>query len=296
MTTIAKVITSSSVLNKIPIYSLQLRFPRIVLAELNTHRMLAKSTSSSRAIPVEKIISRIQGETARPIWSKNQSGMQGEILNDADPTVEEANRMWDEARDAAIKHARALMDMGIHKQDANRLLEPFVHVDTIISGTEWDNFFALRCHAAAAPLMQELACAIRKAISDSTPQRMFLWTQGGIKNHWHMPYVTDEDYGQGYDLLLPWISAARCARVSYLNHDGSRPDLKTDLALAHRLFTHGHMTPFEHVACAVVQPDEQRNSMSCIRGPWLTLRYLFESQNTQGIQMVEQLKTATEPS
>ena len=31
-------------------------FPRIILAEVNTHRMLSKNTSSSRAIPFLKMV------------------------------------------------------------------------------------------------------------------------------------------------------------------------------------------------------------------------------------------------
>lgn len=260
------------------IHSLQLHYPRIILAELNTHRMLAKSTSSSRAIPVDTIIARIEAETARPLWTLNQVGMQGECASEA--TKQDADVVWDTALVNAVKSARDLIALGIHKQDANRLLEPFVHVDTIITGTDWDNFFNLRCHPAAAPLMQELAYAIKTAQADAVVAEV----KAELHNEWHLPYVTPEER-QDWSDSLPWVSAARCARVSYLNHDGSQPDRKKDLALAHKLFISGHMTPFEHVATADkfeltgFQFDARavKEAKSCIRGGWFSLRYLIET-------------------
>ena len=260
------------------IHSFQLYFPRMVLAELNTHRMLAKSTSSSRAIPIEKIIERVKSDPAIPLWTENQPGMQGTPA--CDYHIERANAAWEKARDDAIYHAKVLMDLGIHKQDANRLLETWVHVDTIITGTEWDNFFKLRCHKDAAPLMQMLGNAIRDAMGPAPTE--IKYTSG-----WHLPYATEEEINAAKSNAtirecLPWVCAARCARVSYLNHDGTAPDIDKDMVLAKKLHTSGHLTPFEHVAyCDPVNMvgDEMliKNTQSCIRGTWITLRYLIET-------------------
>lgn len=260
------------------IHSFQLYFPRMILAELNTHRMLAKSTSSSRAIPVEKIIERIKKDPARPLWTENKPGMQGTPA--CDYHVEKADAAWDKARDDAVYHAHVLMDLGIHKQDANRLLEPWVHVDTIITGTEWDNFFKLRCHKDAAPLMQSLAMAIRDTMGQASADIKY-------GSDWHLPYATEIEIAASRDDAtlrerLPWVCAARCARVSYLNHDGSTPDIEKDMVLAKKLYTSGHLTPFEHVAyCDAVNMVghalTEKNMQSCLRGSWISLRYLIET-------------------
>ena len=55
-----------------------LTFPRIVLAEFNTHRMLSRNSASSRAIPFEKMVQMVQDDPFIPIkWMKDHKGMQG---------------------------------------------------------------------------------------------------------------------------------------------------------------------------------------------------------------------------
>ena len=137
---------------------------------------------------------------------------------------------------------------------ANRLLEPFGHISVVVTATEWDNFFALRCHPDADPTMRALAEAMRDAREASVPVRQNL----------HLPYVLQSEMDEEERLHVTYgklsvsdekkfsfgaaISAARCARVSYLNHDGSHPDIEKDLALANRLQESKHMSPFEHQA------------------------------------------------
>jgi thymidylate synthase ThyX len=284
----AKVL-SASVFEGSEIYSLQLRYPRMILAELNTHRMLAKSTSSSRAIPISRIVDKVMNEPAVPVWTKNQAGMQGEILDEQDLIARDATAIWLEARDEAVRSAQALMELGVHKQDANRLLEPFVHVDTIITGTEWENFFKLRCDGAAAPLMQKLAWAIRSAIWKA---KLEAFKSEPNAPEWHLPYVTDQEKQNLNKNLLPWISAARCARVSYLNHDGTEPNVQQDLTLARRLWTSGHMSPFEHVA-KVSWDSADKSCSSCIRGHWSSLRYILELFGDEGRAMIAELENGT---
>jgi len=220
----------------VELISVQCRYHRYILAEVNTHRMFSRSSASSRAIPVERMISEYA--VMSPVeWGGNKAGMQaGDELEDDDLT--KAKEIWEEARQGAIENAKALMEVGLHKQVANRLLEPFMRVSTIITATEWDNFFNLRDHPDAQPEIRDLARAIKKAISESAP----------VCRKWHTPYLREDERDE--DTLHEGIivSAARCARVSYNNHDNSAPDWNKDLALARKLVSSRHMSPFEHVA------------------------------------------------
>ncbi len=117
-------------------------FPRYILAEFNTHRMFSRNTASSRAIPFDKMVDSIQNNSFFPIaWQKDHKGMQGtEYLDKLAGYAD-----WEVARDCAIASARRLHDKGVTKQICNRLLEPFMWVTAIVTATEWENFFALRC-------------------------------------------------------------------------------------------------------------------------------------------------------
>lgn len=122
-------------------------FPRIILAEVNTHRMLSKNTSSSRAIPFKKMVEAVQNNPFIPIaWQKEHKGMQGsEYFNGFQAKMRDID--WEEARDNAVKQAKYLNKKGVTKQLCNRLLEPFMWTTMLITGSRegWDNFFNLRC-------------------------------------------------------------------------------------------------------------------------------------------------------
>ena len=143
------------------------------------------------------------------------------------------------AAQGAANHAETLDRLGLHKQIVNRVLEPYQWMHTIVTATEWDNFFKLRDHAAAQPEIAVLARSMRTAMQLSTP---VLRTE-------HLPYIKEDE--MQLPLVTQYlISAARCARVSYLNHDGSNPDTQRDMELAVKLNQAGHMSPFEHQARA----------------------------------------------
>jgi thymidylate synthase ThyX len=237
-----------------------------VLAELNTHRALSRNSASSRARPVAKVLAEVTEDPALPVeWGRNQSGMQARERLD-DGASAKADDVWLAARDAAVEHARQLVDLGVHKQLANRLLEPFLWHVVVVSATEWDNFFAQRCHPDAQPEIRGAAEAMRDAIDASTPTPV---GEGG----WHLPYLRegelDELFAAGHDLeVAKRISVARCARVSYLTQDGVR-DWSKDLDLYERLTTQQppHASPLEHVAT----PDA--HGTGNFRG-WQQLRHL----------------------
>lgn len=122
-------------------------FPRIILAEINTHRMLSKNTSSSRAIPFKKMVEAIENDPFIPIaWQKDHKGMQGtEYIIDR-TSVMDLEAQWREASYLAVKQARKLNELGLTKQLCNRLLEPFMWTTMLITGSKegWDNFHSLR--------------------------------------------------------------------------------------------------------------------------------------------------------
>ena len=124
-------------------------FPRVILAEVNTHRMLSKNTSSSRAIPFNKMVEAVQNDPFIPIaWQKEHKGMQGSEYITEDVYIKEAIANWLASRDNAIKQAEYLnKTCQVTKQLCNRLLEPFMWTTMLITGSKegWDNFFKLRC-------------------------------------------------------------------------------------------------------------------------------------------------------
>lgn len=210
---------------------------------ITVHNCFSRNASSSRAVPVERTIQNILNDPWVPSdVYKNCKGMQGkDIVNEDDYDIfcEE----WQDAAFKAIEVAHKMIDNGFHKQHINRILEPFTKIKVIVTATEWSNFFDLRLSPDADPEIQHLAKAIKMAMDAVSNTYTYINAHGGRT----LPYVSFDEMDAIDDLrILTLISAARCARVSYLNHDGSKPDILKDLALAKRLIDSGHMTPFEH--------------------------------------------------
>jgi thymidylate synthase ThyX len=240
---------SINIANDRRLTTLEVTIHRFVLAEFNTHRVFSRNSASSRAIPVEKMLQRVRENPAMPVhWGMNQSGMQAENELVDTSTVE---HVWLQARDAAIEHVEWLLDLGLHKQLANRLLEPWMWQTIIVTSTEWSNFFALRCHKDAQPEIRVAAEAMRQAMEDSEPEPINV-------HGWHLPLIYPEDREELSTMDLLKVSAGRCARVSYLTHDGRR-DLQADIDLHDRLVSSGHMSPLEHQASAAFLPVESGN-------------------------------------
>ena len=252
------------------ITTLQLKYPRFIHSEFMTHRVFSRNSASSRAIPVAKMIEQVQNDPAMPIyWGLNQPGMQaGKEHED----ISTAQVWWKAAAIDAAASATLLNDLGLHKQIVNRVLEPFQWMHTIVTATEWDNFFELRCHPDAQPEFQALANAMRAAMDGSVPVER----SGGMGWHgaWHLPYVSDDERANLHPLTLPKLSAARCARVSYLKHDGTAPVLSEDMTLFERLVGSKplHASPIEHQAVAGNSICRSRNFLG-----WHQYRELFEN-------------------
>lgn len=213
--------------------------PRFLLAEINTHRVLSKSAASSRAIPLAKRIAMVESNGFIPdTFTKNKKGMSADENID-DASNEHAKDVWLTARNMMVGQATELGAINVHKQQANRLLEPFSYVHAVITATEWDNFYRLRKSPHAQPEFQELAGIMEMA-------------EGWVKpraSMYHLPYTEDCDPKLSVEDLF-YISAARCARVSYKTFEGVPSKLEDDIALCNRLLADGHLSPFDHPALA----------------------------------------------
>lgn len=273
-------------------------FPRIVLAEVVTHRILSgdpqaelllpertslkglsKNTASSRAIPFTRMVEAVKADPYIPErWSRNGRGMQESGWLD-EAGSREATAVWLRARDAAVCYATRLHAIGVHKQEVNRLLEPWAWTRQILTGTEWNNFFALRTDKDAHPAFRTIARMMYLAYQASEPVEV---------DHkcWHAPYV-----GQGSlkelsqktgipeeDVLK--VSAARCAWVSYdpPGVDGfsvDRARATFDKLMGGRL---KHASPVEHQAHPALPSSISYRWRSNFRG-WVQYRKYFSNEN-----------------
>lgn len=259
-----------------------LTFPRFILAEVNTHRLFSRNYPSSRAIPVAKRIQMVYNEPVIPIeWGLDRPGMQSKEL--ASPEVaRKAEAIWKEASRQAISAAEGLTALGIHKQIANRLLEPFVEVTGLVTSTQlgWENFFALRAENAADPHIQALAYKMLEIYNASKPKTL----QPG---EWHIPFgdrIPEElDSEQKMKVVV-----ARAARVSYNNFDGTS-DFEKDFKLHDSLAKSGHWSAFEHVAQVAPDElfDEATSTQALLRAHgmggnfgsgWIQLRKLYDNE------------------
>lgn len=252
MTITAQIIADSISPEGIRLTTLQLRYPRFIHSEFLTHRTFSRNASSSRAIPVARMIEDLRRDPAMPIfWGSNKPGMQAGEELDADARGI-CQSIWLDAMHTAIGKAEWLMENGLHKQIANRIIEPWAHINVVCTSTDWANFFALRAHADAQPEIKELAEAMMAAMGQSDPILM-------APGMWHLPYISSSDIedvcageepGTDYIDVLKKVSVARCARVSYLTHDGRPTSVKEDIELYDRLLGSAplHCSPAEHQA------------------------------------------------
>lgn len=273
------------------LWTFELTYPRYIHSEFMTHRVFSRNASSSRAIPVRRVIEQVrENPVMPPKVFMNQKGMVGETEAD-EVTATAFHVLWKEAADNACKTAEMMERLGIHKQHVNRILEPFQFIKVIVTATEWYNFFALRLAPDAQPEIRQLARVIYDemdryrnkevgVLEVSLPRKDcpdIFARMGADKVHAivSLPYITDEDIKEigkeNYRQLMK-ISAARCARVSYNNYDGSKPDLEKDMKLYDHLYEGRHLSPMEH-AC-IQDPDYRKYAN--LNG-WKSLRYLVEN-------------------
>lgn len=249
----ATIIADSVSPQGVQLTTFEIEYPRFILAELNTHRMLSKNSASSRAIPSKSLHEHILQYPARPVfWGKNQPGMKAKEALEPD-IAKRAERLWDAAIHASILYSSEMANLGLHKQIANRPVELGMTMKTVISGTEWNNLWHLRAHEDAQPEFAALAKAMRTEYANSAP---VLLNPG----EWHLPYIDTyraapgsalRYFGQdGQKLSLEdarIISASCCAQVSYRKSDDN-------IDKARKIYkqliesTPAHASPVEHQA------------------------------------------------
>jgi len=262
----AKIICHSISPQGIPLVTVHLRYWRGVHSEIMTHRSFSRNARSSRAVPIQKMIDEVRKDPFIPRhWGKNQKGMQAAEECNANvwlpnpfaksgETELDRREAWLWARETALDAALGFMNAGYHKQIVNRLLEPFMWIDTLVTATDWANFMALRDHKDAEPHIRDLAQLTKEAIAASSPREL-------KPGDWHLPYIKGEeldfwfngedqslDFEGGYDIARR-VSAARCARISYSPFDGNS-SLEAELDRFDKLVTTQpvHASPVEHQA------------------------------------------------
>lgn len=255
------------------------RFPRCILAEVNTHRVFSRNSASSRARSMKQTIHDIMSDTFVPLFTKNKKGMSGDFLSFDDRN--NAIDVWNDARDSAVYSSLRLllgdlmpmdhsiqeialdyekllnvyydqvynaeipdsMAISVHKQNANRVLEPFMWHESIITSTYWKNFLELRTNLDnAQPEIVALALLVKAALEDSVPVERWV----------HAPFVDDDDIPENYssfenikDTVL--LSATECAQISYKDKSNASKSTAS-VGLGERLLKSKHLSPFEHVA------------------------------------------------
>lgn len=243
----AKIVASSYAPSGACITTFELTYPRFIHSEFMTHRLFSRNAASSRAIPFEKVCEQVENNPAHPEeWGINRPGMQASE-NLKGHMKDTAMWAWKQAAKSAVKQAKTLNEMGLHKQIVNRVLEPFAYMRTVLTATEYDNFFWLRNHKDAQPEIRILAERMLDAMSYCAVNEL-------EPGDWHTPYFDKGYWSAGvhksvvlYDALK--ISASCCAQVSYRKNDDS---LEKARKLCGRLMGDGtgpvHASPFEHQA------------------------------------------------
>jgi thymidylate synthase ThyX len=247
-----------------------LTYPRFVHAEFMTHRVFSRNAASSRAIPARKIRASVRMDPAMPVyWGANQAGMQAEAELKG-WRLALAKLLWTKAAYLMLAVSWLFEKLGLHKQIANRILEPWFNITVVCTSTEWANFYHLRNHAKAQPEIRELAISMLEAQNASIPRML----QAG---EWHLPFVEDSELEElGIKLALQ-VSVARCARVSYLNHEGKRSSTEEDQKLFVRLVGEDpkHASPAEHQATPADDPGEPCGNFF----GWIQHRKMFPNEN-----------------
>ncbi len=240
-------ILADSIANGQRLITASFTYPRFIHSEFLRHRMLSHSVESSRAVPTEKIIERVKTAPFIPeTFNRRVKGMGvGEEL--AAEHSEMCYWEWNHEAGKAAESAEYLQAKEVDKSRVNRLLEPFLFVTDLVTGTDWDNFFALRDHPDAQPEFQKIARMIREAFDESEPREL-------EEGQWHLPLVTADQFNDA-EINDDWeywahVSAGRCCRWSYgVDPLKAMAELPYDsYARAERLLESFHMSPFEHQA------------------------------------------------
>lgn len=277
------------------------RFPRRVLSEMNTHRVFGRNSASSRARSVKSVVDSVMNDPFIPRFTKNQKGMSGKFVSAEIQAKTEV--AWLRGRDRAVatmlemllgdkydpsSSVPELMDsyyegylsgdtedmLSIHKQDANRVLEPYIWHEAVITSSYWDNFIKLRADLDAAdPSIYAIAVLMDSLLQASTP----------VDSKIHLPFVNEEDMLTGDESLdearpTLMLSSTESAQISYRDKSSASKSTATT-ALGERLLKMNHMSPFEHIAYRGDAPAVSHLTQDLsgnLSEEWKQLRKIFE--------------------
>lgn len=259
-------VVADTVYDGVRLTTMRVTLPNIIHKHLLRHRLFSEedgdtdasfSFESQRAAPVKAHTNKTEAEPFEPLtWRRNGKGM-----SPSDYLTPEASAVARATHYDILSYVsmavRNLEALGVHKEQANRYLEPFQWTTCIISSTNWEGFFAQRDHIDAQEEMQTLARAMRKALDESTPDEVVF----------HIPFC-----GYSDDETEMIRSVARCARVSY-GRELEEKTYEEDKALVERLISSGHWSPFEHVGIAAANwygPEAHKGNFDY---PWSQLRH-----------------------
>ena len=317
----AKVICDSINEHNHRITTIEAVIPRIVLAELNTHRMFSRNSASSRAIPARKMIQMVKDDPFIPIkWMKEHKGMQGtEYFDLTQPEVVGQFRpkyfpeAWLRAKDTAVNMAESISDAGLTKQLTNRLIEPFMWHKVLITATDYENFISLRADNNAEIHIADFAYKLLDSLNNSIPKPL-------KAGQWHIPYGEDINWDALYNIVSdngnisfmiePFekilelkikVATARCAQTSYIviGEDDKPMDYVKLIGLHDRLATNGHVSPFEHCARAMDGTDYELNCkyipqtksyeygwLGNFKG-WIQYRKMLPNENRTDLRLIK---------
>lgn len=259
----------------------QVRYPAIIHAEVLRHRMFGQNYSSFRAIPASRMREDVACAGFGPYaWQKAHKGMQGYEYFVEKADIDTIDEIWGEAACKMQDSHKELTDLGVTKQLANRLLQPFTYMTGLITTTEIENFFYLRCPKL---YMDGQVFRSRKSLVkylDKTGCQDEMRTEEYMRSinkstaEIHIQALAEEMYdlyqeaefkllepGE-YHLPYPGTiegNTVKAARVSYSNH------LKPlELAVAkekyNSLLAQKHASAFEH--CLKAMSDEEYDAFT----------------------------------
>lgn len=239
----------------------ELEYPRFLHCELLTHRDLSRNCSSSRAIPISSMVKYTEDNMAMPVyWGKKKKGMQA--TEEVDLLT--SRNLWLEAYQSAVTSLKKMDDADLHKQIANRIIEPWQMMKVVVTATNFENFWNLRFHQDTLPEFVYLVQKMHKAMQESVPTLL-------RHGEWHLPYVEinttenpEETYYFVYDVDesgtetdgymyerrvsledAKLISSGRCAIVSYRT-DSVDGDKAKSISGGMSNSDVVHASPFEH--------------------------------------------------
>ena len=222
--------------------------PKFIQTHINSHRSLSKNSASSRAIPARKLRYQVLWNPFIPVFfGNNKPGMQsGTSLKGFKLFL--AKQVWLLSRLWPVFLHFIGEKINLHKETLNRIIEPWIITEVLITATEWKNFIQLRNNEMAQPEIKIVAEEISKLLKNNLPNKLKV-------GEWHMPFLIKEDLNLSLE-KQKMISTARSARVSYFLSSIKTSDIEKDIKLCERLSSSGHWSPFEHVAQA--QNNEER--------------------------------------